>query len=104
MNSTNILAGLCAFYDVPVAKAQKLIPLIERAIAAPEPMRGRILSLVKRTLKREAEHHRASTREQELDERMLGVVAKVVHPWTPPRNLDSWSKDDERGDSQRGIA
>jgi len=105
MNPLTILSSLCAHFDVPVAKGQKLIPLIERALEAPEPIKGRILSLVKRTLKREAERHRAAERERDLDERMLGVVAKVVHPWTPPNWLRSWSKEDESGNGpQRGIA
>ena len=105
MNPLKILTSLCAHFDVPVAKGQKLIPLIERALEAPEPIKGRILSLVKRTLKREAERHQTAQRERELDERMLGVVAKVVHPWTPPNWLRSWSKEDEPGnDTKRGIA
>jgi len=105
MNPLTILTSLCAHFDVPVSKGRKLIPLIERALEAPEPIKGRILSLIKRTLKREAERHKATQRESALDERMLGVVAKVVHPWTPPNWLRSWPQEDESGnDTRRGIA
>ncbi len=100
MNPSKILAALCAHYELPLDKGQKLVPLIRRATEAPEPVKGRILALVNRTLKREAERHKAYLKERDLDERMLGVVAKVVHPWTPPNWLRSWSRDDESGSGE----
>ena len=84
MSPSKILIDLCAQHGLPVSLGQKLLPLVERGVNAPEAVRERILALVNRTIEREAKRHQVSVREQSIDDRMLASIAKVVHPWSPP--------------------
>lgn len=107
MTPRKILEGLCSRHGLPPEKGERLLPLVRRAATAPEEVRARILELVERSLRREAERYRSSQRERDLDERMLGVIAKIVHPWTPPAWLQVWSRkrrDDEDEGDERDIA
>ena len=93
MTPSKILNDLCAQYGLPIALGQRLLPLVTRGVEAAPAVRDRILALVGRTIEREAERYRVSSRERELDSRMLSVLAKVVHPWAPPGWLDPTSPD-----------
>jgi AcrR family transcriptional regulator len=103
MTPDQILQSLCERYHLPPARAERLIPLIERALQAPPGVRERILELVESNVERESRRKKPSDRELALDERMLGVVARIIHAWNPPDWLDRWTnKREERSLEERG--
>ena len=105
MTPRKTLEELCALHGLPYALGKRLLPLVDRALNSPDDMRDRILNLVKGTLKREARRFEESKRNRELDDRILGVIAKVVHPWNPPKWLQVWSKKNrDLEEDERGIA
>ena len=91
MSADQILQSLCDRHGLPIARAERLLPLIERALRAPVGVRDRILELVESNVERESRRREPSDRERQLDERMLGVVARIIHPWSPPDWLERWT-------------
>ena len=84
------LTDLCDRYGLPHERGERLLPLVERALSAPDGLKKRILGLVEGNLERESKR-RQDDREAELDERMLKVVARLIHSWSAPDWLENWS-------------
>ena len=77
---------MCDRHGLPFGDASRLLPLIERALAAPHHVRDRILHLVENNLARKATGSAAATSEAvqgDLDDEVLLSVARVLHNWTP---------------------
>jgi hypothetical protein len=84
MNAENLLRALCERHGLPPDYGARLLPLVERALQAPEAVRDRILRLVDVNLKSCAEgrvDHEKLWRD--LDQEVLVAVARVLHHWTP---------------------
>ena len=105
MTPDQILKRLCDRYGLPRSRADRLLPLIERALKAPPGVRKRILELVEGSVKRESRRREPTDKERALDERMLGVVARIIHAWSPPDWLERWTNKREERSSleERGL-
>lgn len=84
MNAENLLRAMCERHGLPADYGQRLLPLVRRALLAPQPVRDRILRLVDTNLRSCAE----GQVDQEklwstLDHEVLVAVARVLHGWTP---------------------
>lgn len=91
MEAENLLQSLCERHGVDRARGERLLPLIRWALKGPLGSRARILSVVDRSLAKDAEGE--PQREEELtaaaERAMLLAVAKVMHTWSPgQRALD----------------
>lgn len=81
---------MCDRHGLPFADAQRLTPLVGRALASKPDVRDRILTLVERNLSRRADGDRRSTPERvflDLDEEVLLSVSRVLHRWSPKGKL-----------------
>lgn len=107
---------MCARHGLSLQESIRLLPLIERALTAPQNVRDRILALVEHNLTRksqsrptaeeaaemlreaiqedpigaEAAQQPASPRDpvqKDLDEEILLSVARVLHAWAPSTRL-----------------
>lgn len=88
MNAESLLRALCQRNQVPYSYGERLLPLVRRALEAPEQVRDRILVLVDRNLKDHAQgavgHEKLY---RDLEEEILVAVARVLHDWTPSEPL-----------------
>jgi len=87
MDSELILRQLCERLGLPTDHGARLQPLVERALQAPPDVKDRILALVARRLEREAAGRRrgaVSPAEARADDAVLAVIARILHPWSPP--------------------
>ena len=81
---------MCERHGLPYARAARLLPLIERALVSPTRQRDRLLLLVENNLARKARRQPPASLEpafDDLDAEVLVSVARVLHAWTPPRDL-----------------
>jgi hypothetical protein len=70
---------------------ERFAPLVERALAAEPEMGARILQLVESSF--EKEHARRADElalQRSQEQRVLTVVASVLHGWNPPDWLLHW--------------
>lgn len=72
------LERLCRRFGVPIAAAERLLPLVEGAQRSKPEVRRRIFAVVEATLARDAEVLRGK---RALEERLLVAVAAVLHRW-----------------------
>lgn len=95
MSPKQILAAIGDRYDVPPGYGNRFLPLIRRAVEAGPEVRDRILALVETSFSREQERQRrrqaAHTATDEW--RVVKVVARVLHAWSPPEWLVRWGED-----------
>jgi len=83
-----LLRTLCEQHALPYAQGLRLLPLVRRAFEAPRDVRDRILSLVDRNLREQAERMPDSERlTQNLEDQILMAVARVLHDWSPSEPL-----------------
>jgi hypothetical protein len=84
MNAEDKLAELCRRYGFDRTRADDLLPLVERAMSSPPTIGRCLLAVVEATLATQAADagDQARLREQ-LDERVLGALAGVLHGWDP---------------------
>lgn len=83
--SPEILASqMCLRHGLSTHVARRLVPLVGKALAAPDVLRERILVVLDHNLAKIA---RGEAREDaiwlDLDQEMLTNVARVLHTWTP---------------------
>ncbi|HPF13132.1 MAG: hypothetical protein H6830_11945 [Planctomycetes bacterium] len=85
MDPERLLKRMCDRHRLPFQPAHPLLPLIERALISPDPIRDRILALVDRNLARQnagdSPGSTLSAVERDLDEEVLISVARVLHRW-----------------------
>jgi len=106
MDARRLLQRMCARHGLALQDAIRLLPLIERALLAPQTVRDRILALVEHNLTRKAEGARPGAAQRpgestgaaspselsgpfqaDLDAEILVSVARVLHAWTPSAKL-----------------
>ena len=87
MTPESLLQVLCERNGVPYSSGERLLPLVRRALEAPEQVRDRILILVDRNLREQSPEGGTEKIYQELEEEILVAVAKVLHDWTPSEPL-----------------
>lgn len=81
---------MCQRHGLTADDSARLLPLIERALHAPNSVRDRILLLVDHNLSKKATgtSSRDPQRVQhDLDEEILCSVGRVLHRWTPSPKL-----------------
>lgn len=84
MNAENLLRAICERHGLPPDYGVRLLPLIRRALQAPDDVRDRILRLVDGNLKSCAEGRIDPERLwRDLDSEVLIAVARVLHNWSP---------------------
>ena len=84
MNPENVVRALCARHGLPPEAGAAYISLVEKALASPDDVRERLLTLVDGSLAQRAQgiaedpsvHHDA-------DREVLVAVARVLHNWSP---------------------
>jgi hypothetical protein len=100
-----IIADLCQRFGVSNEFGERLRPLVERAVRSEPDKRRRILDLIERSFDQEARRARLQTAQilSVEDKRVLTTVARVLHPWNPPRWLHYWEQH-TRGARPEGEA
>jgi len=92
LDARQFLDRLCHRHGVGRDFGRKLVPLVEKAMAAKEEKRRRILEMVERSVVEEA---RRAARDRwgtgYEDWRALRTVASVLHGWEPPGWFDDWT-------------
>ncbi|QDU68676.1 hypothetical protein [Engelhardtia mirabilis] len=89
MRAHDTLHVLCRKHGVPASYGRRLLPLLERAHAAPPEVRDRLVRLVELNLVREANRRRElASPVDDGAEQALVAVARALHRWIPPTWLD----------------
>ena len=94
MTPENLLRSMCERHGLPADYGQRLLPLVRRAMEAPDEVRDRILALVDGNLANRSESSEADVEEEfakneqleaarEADTDILIAVARVLHDWSP---------------------
>lgn len=84
MNAENLLRAMCERHGLPPDHGVRLLPLVRRALQAPDAVRDRILRLVDGNLRGCAEGRIDSEKLwRDLDHEVLVAVARVLHTWSP---------------------
>lgn len=88
MDPLRLLRKMCLRHGLPDSEAQRLVPLVQRALDSPESVRDRILGMVETNLALRAGVPPAQARSHEalfrdLDDEVLHSVARVLHSWSP---------------------
>lgn len=84
MNAENLLRAMCERHGLPPDYGARLLPLVRRALQAPDEVRDRILRLVDGNLKSCADGRTDQDKLwRDLDGEVLIAVARVLHTWTP---------------------
>jgi hypothetical protein len=82
------LRALCARNQVPYSDGERLLPIVRRALEAPDEARDRILALVEQNLRQRgtgvAGHARLAL---DTEQEILVAVARVLHGWSPSAPL-----------------
>ncbi|MEZ6005971.1 MAG: hypothetical protein R3F17_10800 [Planctomycetota bacterium] len=88
---------MCDRHRLPYDQAEALLPLIQRALISPDPVRDRILSLVDRNLAKQLHSTSPGSTlaavDRDLDEEVLLSVAKVLHIWNGGGRPTDFGKD-----------
>ena len=95
MTPENLLRSMCERHGLPADYGERLIPLVRRAMAAPDEVRDRILALVDGNLAQHAakDGNPCPVPTPDPDTEELHAVARVLHNWTPaePRLDLGWN-------------
>lgn len=93
MDVPRLIAQLCNRFRVSLDFGRRLQPLVEMA-ARSDPRKQRLLlELVERSFAEEGRRaERDRLNDPEEDDRILCMVARVLHAWNPPRWFD-WNED-----------
>jgi len=84
MNPESTLRSLCERHQVPYSLAERLLPIVRRALESPDETRDRILALVERNLQLRADGGAGQeVLARELEHEVLIAVARVLHDWAP---------------------
>lgn len=84
MNPENVVRALCARHGLPPEAGVPYLSLVEKALAAPDEVRDRLLTLVDGSLAQRAQGiPEESAPRQDADREVLMAVARVLHGWTP---------------------
>ncbi|MBK7644798.1 MAG: hypothetical protein IPJ19_17450 [Planctomycetes bacterium] len=84
MNPESTLRRLCERNQVPYSYGERLLPIVRRALEAPDATRDRILALVERNLQQRADGAADSEKlARDLESEILLAVARVLHDWSP---------------------
>jgi hypothetical protein len=84
MTPESTLRGLCERNQVPYSRAERLLPIVARALEAPESTRERILALVERNLQQPGGGAAGQEKlARDLEHEILLAVARVLHGWSP---------------------
>lgn len=86
MNARRLLERMCLRHGLPTVEAERLVPLVTRALASRPDVRDRILTLVEDNLTRKAGGDAEAGLERvlsDLNEEVLSSVARVLHGWAP---------------------
>ena len=85
MTPENLLRSMCERHGLPADYGERLIPLVRRAMAAPDEVRDRILALVDGNLAQHAakDGNPGPLPAPDPDKEVLLAVARVLHNWTP---------------------
>lgn len=88
MTPEELLRDMCVRHGLPPDYGMKLIPVVRRAMEAPEEVRARILAMVEGNLRQHAadrgEHEEAG---RDPDEAVLVAVARLMHHWKPSESI-----------------
>jgi hypothetical protein len=89
MRARETLEHLCRRHGVSEDFGRRLLPLLERAAAAPPDVRARLVGLVEQSLEREGQRQTELRRSRAArDEQALVNVARALHVWEPPDDFD----------------
>lgn len=81
MTPENLLRSMCERHGLPPEYGVRLLPLVQRALTAPDEVRERILALVDGNLAQVALKGPSAVPDLDLD--VLIAVARVLHDWAP---------------------
>jgi hypothetical protein len=88
MTPENLLRSMCERHGLPADYGQRLLPLVRRAMEAPDEVRERILALVDGNLANRAQGEPPKDdAARGPDEDILLAVARVLHGWSPSEPL-----------------
>ena len=97
MESSRIIAELCARYGVSLAFGRKLQPLVELACKSEARKQSLLLEMVERSF---AEESKRIAREKAGgapdDWHVLSSVARLLHGWNPPSWFERWNDEPPR--------
>ncbi|MFT4540144.1 MAG: hypothetical protein ACI835_002593 [Planctomycetota bacterium] len=86
MDPVRLLQRMCTRHGLQFSEAARLLPLVKRALEAPQEVRDRLLTLVEGNLARRNSATQTSNPERlfkDLDEEVLISVAQVLDKWSP---------------------
>jgi hypothetical protein len=84
MNPENVVRALCARHGLPPEAGAPYISLVEKALAAPDEVRDRLLTLVDGSLAQRAQGiPDEPAARKDVDHEVLMAVARTLHGWTP---------------------
>ena len=86
-SSREILRQMCKRHGLPPDFGERLLPLVRRALQAPDDVRQRILALVENNLARKADAEQKPKPLSEVDQAVLVAVARVLHDWDPSSSI-----------------
>jgi hypothetical protein len=89
MTPENWLRSLCVRHGLPPEYGRTLLPVVRRAMEAPDELRARLLSLIETDLAQRAGHPRPMPEPvaSESERRVLSAVARMLHGWTPSQPM-----------------
>jgi len=78
------LRALCERNQIPYSDGERLLPIVRRALQAPDDARDRILALVENNLRQRGQGIAGQeTLALDLEQEILLAVARVLHDWSP---------------------
>ena len=95
MEAKRLIAQLCSRFRVSIDFGRRLQPLIDKALAAPDPAKRKgLLELVERSFAEEGRRAQLErTGSSTPDEwRALQSVARMLHTWNPPGWFERWEE------------
>jgi len=99
------LRALCKRNQVPYSDGEPLLPIVRRALQAPDAARDRILALVEDNLRLRGQG--VAGREKlalDLEQEILLAVARLLHDWSPSDPMLDLGKQTRRLSSQNPDA
>ncbi len=99
MNPEDLVSAMCARHGLPPESGAHLLPLVKKALEAPDAIRNRILTVVDGSLALTAQGRAGGDRVwSDVDREVLIAVARVLHGWAPSDSmLDLGSSLDRLG-------
>jgi len=88
MTPEDLVRALCARHGLPPEAGAAYLPLVQKALTAPDEVRDRILTLVSEGLSQRAQGLTAVPQvDKEVDREILIAIAKVLHTWAPSDSM-----------------